>query len=59
MPKRATTATTVSGARSKVHRVMHEYKVGALHSGSKRGPLVRKRKQAIAIALNESRRRKK
>jgi len=33
--------------------VMHEYKHGRLHSGSKRGPKVRSRKQAIAIMLSE------
>ena len=40
---------------SKVERVMHEYKEGALHSGSKKGPRVSSRKQAIAIALSEAR----
>ena len=35
--------------------VMHEYKHGTLHSGSKRGPKVRSRKQAIAIMLSERR----
>lgn len=39
----------------KVQRVMHEWKSGALHSGSKKGPVVRDRKQAIAIALSEQR----
>lgn len=38
---------------SKVQKVMHEYKTGTLHSGSKKGPVVRSRKQAIAIALSE------
>jgi ribosomal protein L21E len=42
--------------REKVHRVMHEYKHGSLHSGSKTGPIVKDRKQAIAIALSEARR---
>lgn len=37
---------------------MHEYKHGQLRSGSKQGPLVRNRKQAIAIALNQARRAK-
>lgn len=41
--------------RDKVHKVMHEYKHGKLHSGSKHGPKVRSRKQAIAIALSEAR----
>lgn len=35
--------------------VMHEFKHGRLHSGSKRGPKVRSRKQAIAIMLAERR----
>ena len=35
--------------------VMHEFKRGALRSGSKRGPKVRSRKQAIAIMLSERR----
>lgn len=40
--------------RSKVEKVMHEYKEGTLHSGSKKGPKVRSRKQAIAIAMSEA-----
>lgn len=40
---------------SKVEKVMHEYKEGALHSGSKKGPEVKNKKQAIAIALSEAR----
>ena len=43
-------------SRSKVAKVMHEYKHGALHSGSKRGKKVKSRRQAIAIALSEARR---
>ena len=42
-------------AKSKVQKVMHEYKTGTLHSG-KKGPVVKSRKQAIAIALSEQRR---
>ena len=41
--------------RSKVARVLREYKSGTLHSGSKRGPVVKSRKQAIAISLSEAR----
>lgn len=40
--------------RAKVRRVMHEYKHGELHSGSKTGPKVKRRKQALAIALSEA-----
>lgn len=39
----------------KVHKVMHEFKEGTLHSGSKKGPEVTNRKQALAIALSEQR----
>lgn len=42
-------------AAAKVGKVMHEFKTGALHSGSKTGPRVTNRKQAIAIAISESR----
>ena len=42
-------------AQAKVKKVMHEWKEGELHSGSKKGPVVTNRKQAIAIALSESR----
>jgi hypothetical protein len=38
----------------KIGKVMHEYKVGTLHSGSKKGPVVKSRKQAIAIAMSEA-----
>jgi hypothetical protein len=43
----------------KIKKVMHEFKAGTLHSGSKTGPLVTKRDQAIAIALSEERRKNK
>lgn len=39
----------------KIQKVMEEYKEGDLHSGSKKGPVVSNRKQAIAIALSEAR----
>ena len=35
--------------------VMHKWKSGELHSGSKSGPKVSNRKQAIAIMLSEKR----
>lgn len=44
---------------NKVKKVMGEYKRGTLHSGSKKGPKVKSRKQAVAIALSEQRRVKK
>ena len=36
-------------------QVMHKFKAGELHSGSKSGPPVENRKQAIAIMLSEKR----
>ena len=44
-------------AKTKVERVMGEFKRGTLHSG-KRGPGVKSRKQAVAIALSEQQRAK-
>ena len=44
-------------AKTKVERVMGEFKRGTLHSG-KRGPVVKSRKQAVAIALSEQQRAK-
>jgi len=41
-------------AAKKVGKVMREYKEETLHSGSKKGPEVTSRKQAIAIALSEA-----
>lgn len=35
--------------------VMKEFKAGELHSGSSNGPVVKNRRQAIAIALSEQR----
>ncbi len=36
-------------------QVLHKFKAGELHSGSKHGPAVKSRKQAIAIMLSEKR----
>jgi len=33
---------------------MREFKKGKLHSGTKKGPKVKSRKQAIAIAMSEA-----
>jgi ribosomal protein L21E len=40
-------------AEAKISKVMREYKSGTLHSG-KKGPVVKSRDQAIAIALSEA-----
>lgn len=45
--------------KGKIKKVMGEFKRGSLHSGSKKGPQVKSRKQAVAIALSEARKGKK
>lgn len=45
-----------SAKGGKMQKTMHEFKHGQLHSGSKSGPKVKSRKQAIAIGLNQQRR---
>jgi hypothetical protein len=44
-----------SKGKEKVEKVMKEYSEGKLHSGSKKGPVVGSKKQAVAIALSEAR----
>lgn len=39
--------------KTKMEKVMHEFKEGTLNSGSAKGPKVTNRKQAIAIGLSE------
>ncbi len=41
-------------AEKKISKVMREYKAGTLNSGTKTGPVVKSRKQAIAIALSQA-----
>jgi hypothetical protein len=43
-----------SPAAKKVSKVYNENKAGKLHSGSKKGPVVKSQKQAVAIALSEA-----
>jgi hypothetical protein len=45
--------TTAAGKTKKVSKVMKEWKAGTLHSG-KKGPVVKSKKQAVAIALSEA-----
>lgn len=43
----------------KMKEEMHKFKRGELHSGSKEGPVVKSREQAIAIGLHVSGQSKK
>ncbi len=52
--------TRTKAQKAKVmHTEMHKFKAGTLHSGSKTGPKVKSRAQAIAIGLSESRQSRK
>ena len=44
---------TKQAKQAKVGKVMGEYKEGTLHSG-KGGPVVKDRRQAVAIAMSEA-----
>lgn len=52
MPKRV--PKTKAGKKAKAEAVMHEFKHGQLHSGSKEGPKVKSRAQAVAIMLKQT-----
>ena len=41
------------------NEVFDKFKKGQLHSGSKKGPVVKNRKQAVAIFLSEKEKSKK
>lgn len=58
MPK-LTKKAPKKAKRERMHEEMHKFKHGELHSGSKKGPIVKSRAQAIAIGLSESGQSKK
>jgi hypothetical protein len=45
--------------KTKVKKVMKEFEEGKLHSGSKKGPVVKDKNQALAIGYSEARKGKK
>lgn len=45
---------TKAGKLKKISKVMREFKAGTLNTGSKKGPVVKSKKQAIAIALSQA-----
>ena len=44
-------------AQKSIGGCMHKWKENKLHSGSKRGPVVKSQKQAEAIAISETRKK--
>ena len=44
----------IAKGKKGVRQELNKFKLGKLHSGSKHGPIVKSRKQAIAIALSEA-----
>jgi hypothetical protein len=44
-------------AETKIGKVMEEFGEDKLHSGSKKGPLVKSRKKAIAIGISEAKKK--
>lgn len=58
MPK-LTHSASKKAKKSRMHEEMKKFSEGSLHSGSKKGPLVKSRAQAVAIGLSESGQSKK
>lgn len=50
---------TKAGKKKNTKFIMDEWKHGKLHSGSKKGPVVKNQKQAVAIMLSETGQSKK
>jgi hypothetical protein len=53
MPKLGPDASKEDKAE-RVHEEMGKFKRGTLHSGSRKGPIVKSRDQAIAISMSEA-----
>jgi len=54
MKKKSTKKKETKKQSDKVGKVYDEFKAGKLKSGSKKGPVVTDKKQALAIALSEA-----
>ena len=54
--KRSAKKKVSKPGHAKFEKVLKEFGAGKLHSGSKKGPKVRKKSQALAIAYSEDRR---
>ncbi len=46
-------------AKKKIKKVVKEFEKNELHSGSKKGPLVKDKAQALAIGYSEAKKAKK
>lgn len=46
-------------AKAKIKKVMRHFEEGTLNSGAEEGPVVKNRRQAVAIALSSARKLKK
>lgn len=53
--KKAKATRYKSVPKAKIEKTLHEFKEGTLHASSKKGPIVKNKKQALAIALNTAR----
>lgn len=52
-------ASKEKNGKGKIKKVMSEFKHGDLHSGSKKGSVVKDKDQAIAIAISEEKKKGK
>ena len=55
--KKTTKSLSTPKSKAKIKKVMGEFKEKKLRSGSKKGPIVKNRRQAIAIALSEAKKK--
>lgn len=52
-------AKKLTAKQKKIGKTMREFYHGKLHSGSKKGPIVKSRTQGMAIALSQAKKGKK